>query len=239
MARPIKQGLDYFPMDVDLDDKFELIEAKHDLIGFAIIIKLFQRIYKEGYYLPLSDDFILLFSKRNNVDINKVNDVINDCLCYNIFDKNLHKKYKILTSDGIQKRYLKAVERRKEVTLDKNIINVDINDINADINWIDSYNSTQSKVKESKVNKIEERKEKFKQEIAQYKETYSSDTLKQFFLYWIEPNKSKTKMRFELEKTWDLNLRLQRWDKNNSKFGKQETAERSANRASANKLNGK
>ena len=94
----------------------------------------------------------------------------------------------------------------------------------------------ESKVKESKENKIEERKEKFKQEIAQYKETYSSDTLKQFFLYWIEPNKSKTKMRYELEKTWDTNLRLQRWDKNNSKFGKQDSKEKTANAGSLHKL---
>ena len=48
MARPIKTGLDYFPMDVDTDEKFELIEAKHEIVGFGIVIKLFQRIYKSG-----------------------------------------------------------------------------------------------------------------------------------------------------------------------------------------------
>ena len=94
----------------------------------------------------------------------------------------------------------------------------------------------ESKVKESKENKIEERKEKFKQEIANYKDNYSSDILKQFFLYWVEPNKSKTKMRYELEKTWDTNLRLQRWDKNNSKFGKQDSKEKTANAGSLHKL---
>ena len=34
-----------------------------------------------------------------------------------------------------------------------------------------------------------------------------------FLKYWREPNRSKTKMRWELEKTWDLKARLQRWSK--------------------------
>ena len=35
MARPTKQGIDYFPLDVDfdLDDKFQLVMAKHGAIG--------------------------------------------------------------------------------------------------------------------------------------------------------------------------------------------------------------
>ena len=39
-----------------------------------------------------------------------------------------------------------------------------------------------------------------------------------FFSYWTEPNKSKTKMRFEMQKTWDTKRRLQRWANND--FGK-------------------
>lgn len=34
-----------------------------------------------------------------------------------------------------------------------------------------------------------------------------------FINYWVEPNRSGTKMRWELEKTWDLNLRLLRWQR--------------------------
>ena len=40
MARPIKDGVDYFPFDVSLDEKFELIEAEFGLTGFAVIVKL-------------------------------------------------------------------------------------------------------------------------------------------------------------------------------------------------------
>lgn len=156
MARNVKSGLDYFPLDVDTDDKFELIEAKHELIGFAIIIKLFQRIYKAGYYLEWNDEKLLIFKKSINVDINTINDVINDCLKYGIFNKALFKKYKILTSSGIQKRYFKACERRKILNLHKEFIIVDINEINVNINWINDDKSTQRKEEESKENKSKE-----------------------------------------------------------------------------------
>ena len=32
-----------------------------------------------------------------------------------------------------------------------------------------------------------------------------------FFDYWTEPNRSKTKMKFELERTWDVKRRLNTW----------------------------
>lgn len=151
MARLIKTGLDYFSMDVNTDDKFELIEAKHGIAGFGIVIKLFQRIYKSGYYLDWNDEKLLIFKKQINVDINIINDVINDCLRYNIFDEKLFAKYKILTSSGIQKRYFRSCERRKSVDIIKNYINVDINSIDVNINWINDDISTQRKGKESKV----------------------------------------------------------------------------------------
>jgi hypothetical protein len=161
MARPIKQGLDYFPLDVDLDEKVELIEAKHGIAGFGILIKLFQKIYKEGYFLEVTEESLLLFSKRISVNINDINAVINDCLRYQIMDERLFKEYKILTSVGIQKRYLTAVDRRKEIELIQEYILVNINGINANINWINTCSGTQSKVKESKVkeSKVKESKE--------------------------------------------------------------------------------
>lgn len=151
MARPIKQGLDYFPLDVDLDEKVELIEAKHGIAGFGILIKLFQKIYKEGYYLEVTEESLLLFSKRISVNINDINAVIADCLRYQILDEGLYQKYNILTSVGIQKRYLNAVDRRKEIELIQEYIIVNINGINVNINWIKTCSGTQSKVKESKV----------------------------------------------------------------------------------------
>jgi hypothetical protein len=162
MSRSIKQGLDYFPMDVEIDNKIEIIEAKHGVVGFGIIVKLFQKIYKEGYYLAWDEDTQLLLAKRINVDINLINVVINDCFHYNIFNQSLYDQYHILTSTGIQKRYFNATNRRKELFLCKKYIVVDINKINVDINWINVDSSTQSKVKYSIVKKRIGKKSKVK-----------------------------------------------------------------------------
>jgi hypothetical protein len=64
------------------------------------------------------------------------------------------------------------------------------------------------------------RKEKFKNELAPYLETYGREMLNEFFAYWTEPNKPGTKMNFELERTWDLSRRLATWDRRASEYSK-------------------
>lgn len=61
---------------------------------------------------------------------------------------------------------------------------------------------------------IEERDRFFYDELKAYVGTYGKEMLRAFYDYWREPNKSRTKMRYEQERTWDLNLRLQRWAAN-------------------------
>lgn len=119
MARPFKEGLEYFPLDTQIDSKIELLEAEHGLEGFGFIIKLFQKIYSSGYYCTWNEDEQLLFAKKINVNINQVNVYINSALKRNIFNKEMFEKYGILTSCGIQKRYFTVSKRRKEL---KNII---------------------------------------------------------------------------------------------------------------------
>jgi len=46
--------------------------------------------------------------------------------------------------------------------------------------------------------------------------------LKSFCDYWTEPNKSKTKMRFELEKTFEIGRRLATWSSRDKTFTKPE-----------------
>lgn len=69
----------------------------------------------------------------------------------------------------------------------------------------------------SKDSNIDIRKSEFKNDLSLYLEKYGKDTLNLFYSYWSETNQSKTKMRFELEKTWELNLRLAKWKNNSQK----------------------
>ncbi|WP_197018051.1 hypothetical protein [Prevotella sp. HUN102] len=49
---------------------------------------------------------------------------------------------------------------------------------------------------------------------------YQPQMIRAFFNYWTERNKSGTKMRFELEKTWETSKRLIIWAKNDKQFNK-------------------
>lgn len=75
------------------------------------------------------------------------------------------------------------------------------------------------KTKEEIATATEKRKEKFYQELVPYVATYGKGMIRKFYDYWSETNKSKTRMRCETEKTWDLNLRLQNWARRNKDFG--------------------
>lgn len=67
--------------------------------------------------------------------------------------------------------------------------------------------------KEKSGTDIEKRMESFRETLSQFRSQYSSVMLEEFFSYWSEPNKSKTKMRYELERTWDTSRRLQYWER--------------------------
>lgn len=68
------------------------------------------------------------------------------------------------------------------------------------------------------VKNIEERKLKFADTLKPFLNIYGKDLLNDFFKYWTEPNKSNTKFKQELEKTWSLERRLETWAKNDTKF---------------------
>ncbi len=197
--RPFKLGVDYFPLDVLMDDKIELIEAGHGLIGFAIVIKLYQKIYASNYWIKWDKKDIIVFSKRINVDINLINACINDCLKWDIFNQKLFKEYFVLTSTGIQKRFFEITKRRmgipviKEYLLIKLPENDNIRLINVDSNSINASKSTQR-----------ERERESKKKVKNKEITYP----KEFIKLWTDyPNTKGSKTQtFKNYQTTKKNL---------------------------------
>lgn len=172
MARPQKEGLEYFPIVTSFDEKIELIIAEYGPEGLGIIIGLFQRIYSNSYYMNWNEDTLLLFcSKHINAEKTKVNDVLIKCLDRNIFNRELFDQFGILTSSGIQKQYLKVCKdsRRKSVQFIKEYclikpnnelfkVITELTSINAEITLEKDVDNTQSKEKESKEKESKEKK---------------------------------------------------------------------------------
>ena len=103
-------------------------------------------------------------------------------------------------SKEILARYITIINKpSKEKLTDNN--NININNTNI------TYSNT-----------IEKRKEKFLEEVYNicYAEKLLSDLEAEDFCdYWTETNKTGKKMRFEMQKTFNINLRIKRWSRNN------------------------
>ena len=164
MARPTKPGIEYFPLDVGFlqDIKTKVIMNAYGGIAASILISLLCNIYKdEGYYIRFTDELVLVVAVEIGTKECTVIDVIKKAVKVGFFDENIFTTHGILTSKGIQERYITAVSRRKRVFLRRDIalinINVDNNSVNVCNNSVNVCKSTQSKVKESKVKESKKR----------------------------------------------------------------------------------
>mgnify|MGYP003669353312 CR=1 FL=1 len=87
-------------------------------------------------------------------------------------------------------------------------------------NLLVKNSTTINKNKEIRIinNTISNRKNDFVFEVLTF--NYDESILNGFIDYWTEPNKSNTKMKFELNKTWKTELRLKTWATNQKKWDK-------------------
>lgn len=153
-------GIPFVPLDCQLDEKFDYIEAEFGLIGFAVVVKLFQRIYGgHGYYCEWNDRVALLFAHKIGAGGNVVRDIASAAIREGIFSKEMFEKFGILTSRGIQKRFADVAKRRKEIfdkpeyvllCCEQNSGDVDISGENVCNSSENACNSDTSKVKGSK-----------------------------------------------------------------------------------------
>lgn len=160
MARPIKRGIDYFPLDVTFlrNIKVRKILRAHSEKSIAVLISLLGLIYEDkGYYSGWDNDISFLIADEIGVSEGLVTEVVNKAVQVDFFDEDKFKKYEILTSKGIQNRYLEAIKKRKKIELIEEYLVIDINDVinldNVCINSINDTDNTQRRVKETKVNK--------------------------------------------------------------------------------------
>jgi hypothetical protein len=80
-------------------------------------------------------------------------------------------------------------------------------------------------------NNISNRRNDFVFEVLNFE--YDEVLLNGFIDYWTEPNKSNTKMKFELNKTWKTELRLKTWAANQKKWDKPKSNPKSMSKLDA------
>ena len=171
MARPLKQGLDYFPLDVGFlqDMKVRRIIKSCGASAISVLIWLLGSCYRdEGYYIWWTEDLPFIVADEIGVTEGCVQEVVKRALQVGFFDASMKEKHGILTSAGIQKRFLEVTSRRKAAFLRRDFalisVNVDNNSINVCNNSINVYSNEQSKVKKRKGKESKEKESKEKEE---------------------------------------------------------------------------
>lgn len=111
-----------------------------------------------------------------------------------------------------------TVYKRMQVLKKQGYIDIDSNTKNSLVTVL-KYKSYQLTGKTKKVN-LDTATKSFSDEV--YTFNYHKEMLADFIDYWTEPNRSKTKLRYQLEKTFDIARRLKTWAKRQKQYSKTE-----------------
>jgi hypothetical protein len=189
------------------------------------VIKLRAKLGYEGYGLFWAI-LELLFSEENKLCIEDYDSLAYGLQCDPTILKQVIENFDLFVIEGdcfYSKRLYKHIEdinlksKKAKESVKKRWSNTNVIQTNNGSNT-----SISKSISKSKSKSIEQRIEDFKKSIHSIS-GISDEDKNDFFLYWTEKNKSGTKFRAELQKTFDVNLRLKRWaangfNKNNSKF---------------------
>jgi len=176
MARPRKNGLDYFPLMTSYYENEKLLDLnlEYGYLSEIVYIRILANVYQHGYYMEMSEQTLVKLIRRQLGGIKTPSSELLTRIIRNIgelglLDNNL-KNQGVITSFGIQRQFILSTKRRKNVDIRKywllddtemlrlkafletpsNEISVDNNLVNVDNNSINVYRSTQSKSKKKR-----------------------------------------------------------------------------------------
>jgi hypothetical protein len=123
MARPKKEGMDYFPHDSDSvnDEKIEALRSLYGNDGYAFYFIMLERIYRtNNFELNVSDaetreETFQILSRKMMLNVEEFKKILNTAMKWGCFDKELYENEKLITSRGIKKRSEVVTDKRKSM----------------------------------------------------------------------------------------------------------------------------
>lgn len=229
MARPERNNVDYFPFLCKEGKTMYYIEQKYGNDGYATWVKILRQLAVTNYhYINLSDRVEMMYlASKCRVSEEVLCTMIDDLCDLGEFNKMLWKENQIIYNeklvDSVKDAYLKR--NNKSLTLESFLQLLESLGIRklvkGEKKGTDNPHRREEKsIEEKKREDLVARKKAFSDTLSPYLKTYGKEMLNDFYLYWTEPNKSNTKVRWELEKTWSLPRRLSTWAGNDKNFKK-------------------
>lgn len=135
MARPLKTGVDYFPLDTDFftDKKIKLLKGEFGARGLLIVLFTLCQVYStNGYYMSFDNDDAILAADELNCGITPelVREVVQGSVKRSLFDEGVFNQFGVLTSPGIQRRFIRAISKRDDIAVFEEYWLLDIDDPN-------------------------------------------------------------------------------------------------------------
>lgn len=119
MARPKKEGMDYFPHDTDAvnDEKVEALRMLYGNDGYAFYFILLERIYRtKNAELDVSDaETTQILSRKVGIQQELFDRILETALKRDCFDREAYEERGVLTSIGIKKRVAPVIEKRENM----------------------------------------------------------------------------------------------------------------------------
>jgi hypothetical protein len=171
-------------------------------VGLKEAVLLADLISKEEYFISKGMTDGWFFNTEANIEADTTLNPYHQRKCI----KRL-KEFKIIETKrmGIPAKQYFKINEEQVMQILNNLIVKDCTTINKNKEIIINNN-------------ISNRRNDFVFEVLTFE--YDEDLLNGFIDYWTEPNKSNTKMKFELNKTWKTELRLKTWAANQKKWDK-------------------
>ena len=105
----MKEGFNFYRSDTDKynDRRIKRLRREYSCLGVCVYEYLLAEIYRDkGYYISYSEDLIFDIAEYWGASEKDVEDIIHYCIEIGLFDRHIWTTKKILTSLGIQKRYV-------------------------------------------------------------------------------------------------------------------------------------
>ena len=189
MARKIKQGLDYFPLDVTFfsDIKVRKLIKYQGSGAIDIYTSLLCNIYEEnGYYILWDKELPFIISEITGLKEGFINEVIECCLNISLFDRELYEKEGVLSSKGIQERYdLICRQAKRKIQIKKfNLINSEEIAVNSEetIGNLETTGNNSGKSTQRKEKERKEKESKEKESKGNVEENFPPETTKSILL---------------------------------------------------------
>lgn len=219
------------------DNKLLALRLKYDWKGYGLFWAIVEKLREATDYVCVKDYNLIAYDLR--VDASIIKSIIEDFGLFVFTDcgKYFYSERLMRSMDKKEEKSTKAklsVKNRWDKFRENKA-----KEFENDTEVIRTYNESNTiKVKESKVkekkesvgdksparsnlqNTLPERKLEFKNQLKPFVETYGSEMMNKFYSYWTEKNNPGTKMKFELEKTWELPKRLSTWASRETGFKK-------------------